>query len=408
MRLLLRLATRNLIRNARRTILTITVIVAAIGMLILGEGFVSGTEQNIIVAAINSTVGHITLRPAGYPADMGQNPVDRLLDLTPRMRKFLDEHSNGWTARILFQPTLIAGEDWMRVQAIGYDPVSDTRVFRRDLWTLEGREPKTPGDEIMVSPGLASLLSLSLGQTVVLQLRTHQGAINALDVTISGIVRTTNAAIDLRSIFVPRELSTRLIASPKPSHISLRLADRDAIDALKGRLLEVLGPQAEAITWRSETAELIRLQGIRRRALQLLVFVLMALAAFSMANTILMAAHERVREVGTLQAMGMSRMGVVRMFLVEGVLMGTIGSLVGAAWGGGLVAHWAVTPIDFSDYMQSAQMSGLSFSVLLYTDFRWSTVLFSVAFGSLIAVLASIYPAWMASRLPPAEAAKGD
>ena len=408
MTLLLRLATRNLLRNTRRTMLTTIVIVAAIGVLILGEGFVSGTEQNFVTSAINSTVGHITVRPSDYPADMGQQPVDVLLDVTPAMRSFLDRHAEGWTERVLFQPTLIAGEDWTRVQGIGYDPNTDDRVFRRDLWTLKGREPTSPSNEIMVSPGIASLLDLSLGQSVVLQLRTHEGAINALDLTVVGIVNTTNASIDMNSLFAPRELVARLIASPKPSHVSLRLASRYDIDDLLPSLRESFGPQAELVTWQTETAELLRLQATRRRTLQFLVFVLMALSAFGMANTILMAAHERVREVGTLRAMGMSRPGVIRMFLTEGALMGVMGSLLGAAWGGGLVAHWAVTPIDFSNYVQNTQMSGFSFSVLLYTDFRWSTVAGSILFGTAVAVLASIYPAWVASSLVPADAVRAD
>ncbi|MDH5670789.1 MAG: FtsX-like permease family protein [Myxococcales bacterium] len=408
MTLLLRLALRNLVRNARRTLLTTTVIVAAIGVLILGEGFISGVEDNIIISAEDASVGHLTVRPADYPADLGQYPVDALLDISPDQRAYLNGEATAWTARTLFQPTVIAGEDWVRARGIGYDPATDAGVFPRRLWSIEGRAPASPGDEILIAPGIASLLNLDVGQSVVLQLRTHEGAINALDVKVAGIVTTTNASLDMAGLFAPRELVARLIASSKPSHISLRLRHRDAIDEVAPRLKARFGERTELISWRSETAELLRLQGIRRRALQLLVFVLMALAAFGITNTILMAAHERVREVGTLQALGMPRHRVLQMFLVEGAIMGVFGSLLGAAWGGGLVGHWSLTPIDFSAYTQDVRMDAFSFSVLIYTHFEWSVVLTAIAFGSLISVLASVYPAQVASRMAPADAVRAD
>lgn len=360
---LTRLAVRNLLRSPRRTVLTAIAIVAGVGLFILGSGLVGGFTENVIRSAIDGTVGHVMARPAGYPTQMGQHPIDELLEISPATRAVLDRTAVAWTERTLFAPLAAAGRDSLRVAAVGYDPARDPLVFPRTTWRVEGVMP-VGGDRVAVSHRVARLLNLRQGARLVLQVRTHQGAINALDVEVAALFTTSNAALDRLGIFVPQELVRRLIAADRPTHVAVKLADRDDAEAAAAALRRAFGPQAEVVTWRHETAEMVRLQEIRRRALNLVMFILMALAASGIANTILMAAYERVREVGTLRAMGMTEGGVLRLFLVEGAMIGVLGSLVGAAWGGLLVARWARHPLDFTEAFEQ-NVRGISASALV-------------------------------------------
>jgi hypothetical protein len=188
---------------------------------------------------------------------------------------------------------------------------------------------------------------------------------------------------------------------------AVRLGRRGDADAFAPKLKAALGGSAEVVTWRDETADLLRIQAIRRQALSFLVFILMAMAAFSIANTILMAARERVREVGTLRSMGMTEGGVLSLFLLEGSLIGFFGGLLGAVWGGGLIAYWSMNPINFSREMERMGHS-LSFSALVYTRFSFGALAGGAVLGLVISVLASIYPARVASRMVPADAVRAD
>lgn len=406
MRFYLKMALRNLFRQTRRTVLTTTAIVAGIGVLILGEGFISGVEQNIVTSAIDGTTSHFTARPADYPAEGVQHPVDTLLTLTPKARQFLEQHARAWTARLYFMPTAVAGPKNKRVRAIGYDPETDPGVFPRHLWRIEGEDASPNGNGILVSPVAAKNLDVGPGDPMILQVRTHRGAINALEVNVAGIVRTTHTSIDQGAILVPRALAERLVNTALPSHISVLTASKEEGLELAVGFGQALGQQAEIITWHTETEDLLRMQKIRRKALGFIVFILLALAAFGMANTILMAAYERVQEVGTLRAMGMTVRGVIWLFLTEGALMGLGGSLLGALWGGGLTWHWSVNPIDFSE--QAERMGeGLQFSTLIYTSFSSEIVVGSILFGIVVASVASIYPGRVASKMAPADAVRG-
>jgi putative ABC transport system permease protein len=395
----LRLAIRNLLRAPRRSLVTMSAVIAGVGVFIVGDGFVSGLTENILVSAIDDTVGHVLARPAGYPLQAGRHPVDKLLELTPAARSLLEHQTVAFTERQYFAPLAAAGADSLRAMAIGYDPVRDPKVFPRKHWVIRGQMPAPDRAQVAVSVRVARLLNLSPGGQLVLQVRTHRGAMNALEVEVSAVVTTHNAALDLFGIFVPAALAHQLIASDLPSHISARLRDRDDAPAFAAKLAKALGAQAEVVTFRDETAELVNLQEIRRRALDLIMFILMALAAFGIANTILMAAYERMREIGTLRTLGMTELGVLRLFVLEGALLGALGGVLGAAWGGALTAYWAQSPIDFSEMFERAGNN-------VSTRFSLPVVVATMAVGVLVAVLASLYPARVAARMPPAEAVR--
>jgi ABC-type lipoprotein release transport system permease subunit len=404
--LILRLAVRNLFRHTRRTVLTATVIVAGVGLLVLGEAVVAGSEDNIVVSAIDALVGHVQARPAGYPTQPMQHPVDKLLTIDAQTTAWLDQHTVAWTGRQLFTPTLVFGAEGLRVRAFGYDPVRDAQVFPRDLWKVRGRQPDPAKDEILVSRGVAQLLDIQPGDRLVLQTRTHLGAMNALEVQVAGIVATTQTVLDSMSVLVPLPLSSRLLDSAQPSHLSLRLASRDLAPAAKVELARLLGRQATVVTWQDETRELVELMGTKQGAMQLMVAILMLLAGFGIANTLLMAAYERVREVGTLRALGLTEGGVVALFVVEGALVGVMGSLVGIAWGGALSLYWQVHPMELA--ATEAMGANLPMSSLLYTRFDPWSLFAAAVFGVAVAMVASILPARTAARVAPADAVRAE
>jgi putative ABC transport system permease protein len=404
----LRLAFRNLLRSPRRSILSMAAVVVGIGVFILGEGFISGVEENVKMASIEGLNGHVLARPAGYPTEGLQHPVDELLEINEAALSLLDRETRAWTGRILFSPTAATGGDHLRVRAIGYDPQRDPQVFSRDLWRLDGTEPEAARDEVLVTPGVARLLELAPGDPLVLQVRTHAGAINALQVRVSGVVSTGLTNIDVLGILVPLPLAQRLVAAEAPTHLSARLASRDGAEAFAARLSEALGDRGEVITWQADAQDLLALQSIRRKALQFVVVILLVLAGFGMANTVLMAAHERVREIGTLRSMGMTMGTVVLLFLLEGLVLGTVGSVLGALWGGGLAAWWAANPIDMGDLVTDVGGANMAVGALIYTRFSMATVVAGIGFGMIISVLSSLYPARVASNMPPAEAVRAE
>jgi|GEM_PF-5446951 len=143
-------------------------------------------------------------------------------------------------------------------------------------------------------------------------------------------------------------------------------------------------------------------------ALNVLVGMLLVMSSMAIANTILMAAHERTREVGTLRAMGMARSGILRLFLAEGALLGAVAGSIGAAMGGGMAWYLSKNPIDLNAMKGEALGNDVAYSSFIYGVFNMQMVLVPLVISILVALIASVYPARLASLMEPADAVRAE
>lgn len=407
---LLSLGLRNLSRQWGRNAFSLVSIVAGVAVIILGRGFITGMKENVIRAQIDTLSGHVLALPTDYPTRAMEHPVDGLLRLSADDATWLDAHAT-WTTRVLFVPTVVSGVDAMRVRAIAYDPERDASVFPRDSWQLEGEIPTRDG--VLASTGIAEVLGLKLGDSLVLKARTTGGALNALALPIKGLVKTGNPMMDRGGIFLPAEQAKALIDPMEEgmpaSHLVLRLPQRARAPEVASALSAQLGRRARVSTWEMEVKDIVQIQDLRQKMMDFLALALLLIAATGIANTVLMGAYERVREIGTLRALGLTPRGVLGLFLIEGFFLGLLGSGLGTLLGGAMVWRFSQVGLDMTAITaKNEAVNNLPFSAILYLDFSWITLGGAFAVGVLISVLASLYPAHLASQLLPADAVRAE
>ena len=367
---LLRLAFKNLWRSPGRNALTTVAVVAGVWMLILGQGFIGGFKENIIRAQVDTVSGHAFALPKDYPTTGLSHPIDTLVEVNEEHIAWLDAHTTSWTTRTLFTPRVIVGDDDIRARGIVFDPARDPLVFDRRSWNVSPEDALTSGEGVLLSKGVARLLEVGAGDVVTLHARTHTGQFNALSVPVRGVVSVANPMIDNLGVFVDQELGESLLRlDGKTSHVVMRIDDREQTDALKAAIGDRFGDGVSVVTWQEEVKELLELQEIRQKALNFLVLALLAMSGAGIANTVLMAAYERVREIGTLRAMGMTQRDVLGLFVIEGALVGVLGSVVGVALGAAMVGYWAVNPIDLSSQLDQVG-NNIPVSTFLWTVFE--------------------------------------
>lgn len=407
MRLLLGLALRNLSRNKMRTAISGVAVVAGVFVLIFGFGLVAGLDENVIRAQEDGLAGHVLMRPEGYPTDGLTAPLEETqVPSAELLARLADDRVSGWAPRLWFTTRVIAGSDSLRARGLGYDPTRDPQVYPREGWKIEGALP-ADRDHVALGCGLASLLDLKPESPLTLESRTRAGAINALQFTVSGVVCTQNPALDNQAVWMPMETAEALVISEGAfSHVGVRLrGGRGAADEAERWLA---GAGWVPITATHEVADLLALNDIRRRAISMVVIILMLSAAVGIANTVIMATYERIREIGTLRAMGMTPGAVRALFLVEGAAMGALSGLVGAVAGAGVVGYFAKYGIDLTKMAGKGDLGNFSLSTMLYLHLSWPVVFGSATFGAIIAMIASIYPANHAATLNPADAVRAD
>jgi putative ABC transport system permease protein len=402
---LLGLAVRNLQRNVRRTVITSIAVVAGVAMMILGWGLVDGLDENFLRAARTTYAGEVILRPTGFPDDGVRFPLDESEAIPDGLRAELDK-AGVWTARAAFPARLVKGSEADRVVVWAYDESTETKVFPRKGWSIEGSWPEAGKPQLVAGWAFARLMDIEPGDELVVEARTRDGALNALPFTLTGIVRSDNAGLDNSGVWMEMSTADSLaLLNGYRTHIAVMPTDGS-------RRAEALAASLSRDGWHAmslaaECDDMIAINRIRRRAISLVVVMIMAIAATGIANTVIMAAFERVREIGTLIALGMPRAHVRALFLLEGAVMGLVAGALGATIGGLLVHYWQVNGFSVGDAVVEASGS-MAVSQYVYTQFGWPPLLLSLAFGVAVALGASIWPAHNASKIIPADAVRAD
>ncbi len=402
---LLVLAARNLTRNVKRTLITAAAVVAGVAIMILGWGLVDGLDENFLRAARTTYAGEVLLRPDGYPDDGVRFPLDESRQLSDELKKALDAEGT-WTTRAAFPVRVVHGENADRAVTWAYEHDRETTVFSRAGWKLDGRWPEPGKTELVLGWAFGRLLGVKPGDEVIVEGRTRDGAHNALPFTVVGLARSDNAGLDNTGIWMEMSTAESLaLLDGYRTHVALIPRDGNARAEALATSLSRDGWSAMSLA--TECEDMIAINEIRRRALAMVVMMIMAIAATGIANTVIMAAFERVREIGTLIALGMPRAEVRALFLLEGAIMGLVAGVVGAVVGGALVSYWQRNGFSVGEEAMSASGS-MAVSQFVYTQFGWGPVFLSLCFGVGVALLASLWPAHNASQIIPADAVRAD
>ncbi|MDP2308265.1 MAG: FtsX-like permease family protein [Pseudomonadota bacterium] len=398
---LVQLALRNLLRNVSRTLITSVTVVFGVALPIIGWGLVDGLDENMLRASRTTTTGEILLRPDAYPTDGIEYPLGKAGIVSPELTAKLDA-AGAWTTRTVFPARLVKGVEAVRANGNAYDAATDGKVFPRDTWPIDGAWPASGASELVLGNGLARLMDAKVGDEVILEARTFPGAMNALTFRVAGVVTTDNASLDSVGFWVETGVAESLLQlEGRRTHVAVD-ARGDPSETAAG--LAGLGWSTRTV--REECADLIAANMIRRYALLFLVAIILLIAGVGIANTVIMAAYERVREIGTLMALGMKKRDVAGLFLLEGAGMGLMAGFVGASIGVAGVLYWQENGISLGDAVKNAGQVAMGST--LFTQFRWAPIAVSWCFGLAIAIIASLWPARYASNLNPADAVKAD
>jgi ABC-type lipoprotein release transport system permease subunit len=400
--LAVRLALRNVWRNPARSLVTTAAVVAGVAVLVLGEAVIGGLEENIVRGEVDARSSHVLIRGADAGPFL---TADALLSVPPALSQALEARAAAWTERLVFPVRATRGTREVRLTVYGIEPDRDAHVFPRTTWRLDGREPG-PG-ELLLSAAAARALEANVGDIVGIEVASVGGALDAARWTVSGRYTTGNPALDRFCAFAQRSDADALLhADGRASHVAVRLPSRAEAAAFASKVAPDAPPGSTVRTWVDETADMMALQAVRQRALELLVGALLAMSASGIANTMFMAIHERTQEIGTLRALGMTRVSVAVTLTLEGAILGALGSGLGVGLAAVVVAHGHTAGIDLGPLLSRAG-GALPIASMLYLPLQpgvWSA---AASFGLLVAVVGSAVPAWVGAGGHPADAMRG-
>jgi len=413
MKMLFKLAFRNVFRYKRRTIITFSAISYGLGLMALGICLYNGVDTHAMDNIINSQTSHLKVLAAGYFEEKDEVPLEFTIDEPQEIKSLLKDNQDiqGIESRILFQASIISGMDELPCLGVAIEPEIDPLVFKIKDSIKDGRFLEPLESKIILGSGLARDLGLKVGDDCTLRIffSIEDFIWNALDLEIIGIAKTENPIVNRGTVFIPLSLAQEALSlENRVTELAVRIEDRSKLlevrDSIETRLA-TLNKEYEVVSFEEYAADFKELMRLRSRIQALIPLMMILIATLGIVNTMLMAVMERTREIGMLAAMGMRKMEVMLVFIFEGALIGIFGSLAACVIGG--LGGWWLEAKGFSLAFLGEKITDIvSFLPMeVYKgDLTAGTLIFTLIFGTVISILASFYPAYKAVKLDPIQA----
>jgi putative ABC transport system permease protein len=398
---LLLLALRNLTRNKRRTLVTaLTIGFGAVAIVFL-QSFVNALVRNIVETSIQAKVGAVQVFRAGYLGS--DDPLKKSFADDPKLIAKIRAvpRVTAVAPRLDFDGMLSNGSESTMFLATGIDPVREYKVCpKRATYVAKGSRPLGgPGTEggALIGRALAQALGAKTASTLVMQAAGPHASTNALDVSVLGFLPSSHPAESKRTATVDLRFAQELLRmNGLISEYVVAISDLDRVDGVAGQLRAALGDGYEITTWREMDPNNRDRANMMGRLLLFVALVLFLLVATGIVNTMMMSVHERVREIGTMLAVGVRRRQVMILFLWEAISLGLASAAAGTALGYALVRAIGRNGVT--------RTFGGGDPMTFYPGVSVGFLAIVIVFAVLGTALAALYPAWKASRLQPVEA----
>ncbi len=420
--LIVRLAGRNLRRQLRRSLLTASAVVLGVGLLMFVRAWEAGAHVMYVESATRMGTGHVAME---HPAFMGSRELeDRIPASTlARIREAVAGAADPGDLLAVLPRITVGGlgqsaSSSIPLQVSGVDPGAEAPVsFFVDK--VEAGRYLEPDDrlEAVVGAGVADRLRLELGSRLVLMVQGVDGELESQLVRVEGIFRTGIPEVDRGVVHLPLATAQGWLGMEEDvTSVNVVLAsDRHTepvARAVRSALVEdgVGEDQVAVRPWWEAMPDLHA--GLRADAVQtyIMLLVLLGIVGLAVVNSVLMAVLYRTREFGVLRALGLNRRAVVGMVMVEGTLLTLVSGILGM--GLGLLISLGVfrNGLDISVLLSEGDLAfgGAVIDPVIFPVVQRVDVLAIFAIVVTIGILASIYPAWQASRIAPDEAMKSE
>lgn len=400
-RLLCFLALRNVIRQRRRTAAALMAIALGVAALIVSGGFISDIFRQLAEAIVHSQTGHLQIAKPEFFTSGSRSPEKHLMDRPDAIVALLRARPEvvEVMGRMQFSALLGNGRSDIGVLVEGIEPAKEARLgtFVNVLQGQRLAEPDRLG--VMLGEGVAQTLALSAGAPVTLVTTTADGAMNALDLDVVAVIQSFSREYDARVVKIPLAAAQELLDVAGVNVLVALLNETGVSDRVAADLRAELARQGlELRIWHELSDFYSKSVTLYERQFGVLRLIILVMVALSVINSLNATMFERTSEFGTMRALGNRSGAVLQQVMVEGVVLGIAGALLGVVVGLGLAAGVSAIGIP----MPPPPNSNLPYVARILVG--PGTVGGAFAIGVAAAALGATVPALRVSRVPVVDA----
>lgn len=392
----LRIAIRNLRRNRNRTLVALLTVACGVIAYLLAGGFIEWIFASMRESTIRSQLGHIQIVKPGYMEKGIADPYNFLLPANSSELQNIERTPDivNVAQRLAFSGLLSHGDATISFIGEGIEPERES-VISDQIHIRTGKNlEKSDEKSVLLGEGLAKNLGVSAGDMAVLLVTAANGTPNAIEVKVSGTFFTAAKEFDDTALRLPIDLARKLMRVQSATSWVLLLNNTEKTAQATSHLRQTLSSKNfEVIPW-TDLADFynktVILFGKQVNLMKLIIAVIIIL---TISNTQTMSVLERTTEIGTIMATGSRRSEILRMFIIEGVLIGAIGGLIGVALGYGVAETLSIIGIPMPP--PPGMDTGFTAAITVTTNLALDALLLALV----TTLIASIMPAWKASRM---------
>ena len=400
--IIFRLSWRNLWRNHRRTLIMLAAISIGIWAMIFMTALMRGMVNQMIHDAVRSLPGHVQIHHPDYRDD--PNVVNAIPSPTGELLAELDSPGVvAWSSRVRVPAVISSERESRSVALLGIDPgrEKDISFVADDM--AEGRFLQDTRDSgLIIGRKLAQTLDTGVGKRVVIMSQDPDNEIADRGFRVVGLFDSATQHLEESFVFTGRTTAQKLLKIDDQVHEVAVIGPgfRD-IEPLYRGIAAVAGPNLSVLPWYELDSYLGTMLGVMDGFVVVWIVVVFLALSFGLVNTLVMAVFERVREIGLMLALGMKPSMILGQVIVESLMLLLIGLVIGNT-----LAWLTIIPlqdgIDVSVVAEGMEWFGAS--AVLYPELTIDDVVMANLIVIVLGIVASLSPAWRASRYEPIEA----
>jgi len=397
-----RLAWRYLWRNHRRTIVMLSAVVIGTWAMIFMTALTRGMVDQMIEDGISVLPGHVQIHHPEYLDDPSISNRVNLSDEELR-RRFDDAGFVAWASRVRVSAVVTSERESRGVTLLGIDPEAERGFIFVDYDKVDGRFLESADDNgVVIGAKLAETLETEVGKRVVLMSQDPDNEIADRGFRVVGLFHANMEMYEESYVFVGRETAQKMLRIDDSITEVVFVGDdyRD-VEPVYEKVVAAVDDSIAVSRWTEVDTYLSTMLGMMDGFMLVWVIVVFMALSFGLVNTLVMAVFERIREIGLMLALGMKPSNILGQIIIESMMLLAIGLLIGD-----LLAWATVKPlesgIDISVVAKGMEMFGAS--SVLYPNLTLHDVVYSNIVVMILGFLASLSPAWRASRYEPVEA----
>jgi lipoprotein-releasing system permease protein len=324
----------------------------------------------------------------------------------------LNKHVKAAAPYVEGQALVVVGDTMRGVVVRGILPEQEpsvsevvSKIIRGNLTSLKSGE-----FNIVIGKDLAQTLDARIGDKVTLAVPQGQvtpaGAIPRLkSFTVTGIFEAGHYEYDVGVVFIQMNDAEKLFRLTVPTGVRLRVDDLLQAPAIASELRKTLNGNLIVRDWSQQNRNYFAAVKTEKRMMFIILTLIIAVAAFNLVSTLVMTVRDKQADIAILRTLGASPKSIMKIFMVQGSMVGTLGTLLGVGFGVIMAINLPVM-ISFFEQITGVHFldRGVYFISSIPSDLHWDDVFYIGGMALLFSLLSTIYPSWRAANVKPAEA----